>query len=176
MEVEHDTGDAQHDSPMAEPDAPLPKQMSEGIVFRNDSQCLVMDFLTEHMQSSFGNLSSTVKTTDDHSAKPAIAGRRIAVPRGPRRTSSRGNFPASSHANINLGRREFNQLLQQTTPHPHSLGQRDTYKPVKSIDKAMADFEHRRGGDRRPYNGGGRKRGRGTKATPRRDELAGIVC
>lgn len=161
MEVEHDTGKAQHDSPMAETEAHPNTQMSEEIVAGGENQCPAMDILAEYLQS-FGTLSSTVKEALDHSAKPAIAGRRIAVPRGPGRAFRPGNFPASSHATINSGRREFNKLLQQTTPHPHSLGQSDTYKPVQSIDRSMADFENRRGGERRPYNGGGRKRGRGT--------------
>jgi len=159
MDVDLDTGKAQHDSPMAGMQATPSRQNSEECVAMVENKCPAFDLLVEHMQS-LGHLSSTVTQMEKHSAKPdAIAGRRFAVPRGPRGASRRRNFQAVPHATINSGRRELTKLLAQTTPHPHSIGKADTYKPVKSIDKAMADFEQRRAGDRRPY--GGRKRGRG---------------
>jgi len=159
MEVDLDTSDTQHDSPMAGTQATSIRQKSEECDTMSENICPAFDLLVEHMQS-LGHSSSTVTQMEKHSAKPdAIAGRRFAVPRGPRGASRSRNFQAAPHATINSGRRELTKLLAQTTPHPHSIGKVDTYKPVKSIDKAMADFEQRRGGDRRSY--GGRKRGRG---------------
>jgi len=81
--------------------------------------------------------------------------RPIAFPRG--RFRSRMMNPTANRAKL-----DRLQVLNQTQAHPHTLGQVDTYKPVRSVERAMADFENRHNNgtrDRRPY--GGRKRGRG---------------